>query len=617
MPGLLDLQKKIGDRERELSQQPAMPEVSAPKAAGGTTTESILGGVQKKISEIGSFAANPLKDAGFDLDDPKNQRIATETVMTTLGGLAVPEAVIPSLLAKIAARMGAAALGGAAGSLASEGADPSKEPIKTAAETGALMAAGEGALGALAPVGKKVLAPMKNLLEEGGQFAVETARAAGKMVLPAQVTKSRALDLAQNAAEVSLIGGGRVLATKREAEELFSKKIEGILDEFTKQGTKEETGAFLQEAIDRGAKFARKTGAGKFQAVDKIVGSELVFLRPLKEAAEKESAKIAKGLSSASAGTKGIIEDILSKRGFVSFADAHLLRSDLLAVGRQSTEIIPGKAKGAAQHFANILDGLMEDAAKILDPKAAAAWREANEFWRVDVKQFNKTVIKAMATREPEVVFDVAIRKGRPGTIRMVREIVGDEQKWRAVQGQFLEDVLLRSSDELGEMSGKKVLRNLKAFGDDSFTELFPDGAARDQLVNLARALDLSQKVGKETGLKLAVRIGQITIIGGILGGAVDPVKAGLIFLGPDAIAYALTNKTANRWLTTGLKARPGTALAASAVKNLLVSLNKENLLDLNQNPSQQMEDSSKAMYGLRQRQMEINDVLGGQELGR
>jgi len=230
------------------------------------------------------------------------------------------------------------------------------------------------------------------------------------------------------------------------------------------------------------------------------------------------------------------------------------LSSDLLAIGRQPDDLIPGRAQGAAKQLAGVLDTAMADAAEGLSPTALTAWREANKFYKAGKTAFNSTLIKRLGTAEPDMIYDALIKPGRPTMISKAHKIIGPEG-WNAVQGQFFTDLLRRSSNDIGEVGGAKMLAELAKFGDDTLNAIVgkPSTATAKQL---ARTLQLTQEEATTGNFKMLIQFMQAGAVSGLVlaPSSEGKMKYAAVFMAPPVLAKVLTNPTTASYLIRGLK---------------------------------------------------------------
>lgn len=476
--------------------------------------------------------------------------------------------------------------GEAAGSLAAETFDPSKDPLLEAGIKGATGIAGE-TVGTLATRGLQgLLAPGKGSLKEGAVEAIDRLTPEGGVLTPGKATESFTLDLIENAAGASLIGGGRVARTQQQAERILQSQIDDFVDTFWRGADAESAGVLVQKAVEDSVDAWGKAARALYKDVDRLTEQATVDISSLKQQAEALKMQMGAGLPSAAPGAMTTLNDILKKDDVISFADAATLRSDLLSIARGGTDLIPGKAKGFAKALGSGMDRAMTQGAKDLSPEALQAWRAANKFWKKGKGYFNSQVLKSIVRKDPEMAYRAAVQGGRPSTIRNLRSAVMSTPKtgrddWRQIQGQWLQDNIARATNEQGELNGVSFLKRLKSMGDDAFRELFPAGVDRATLRELGHSLRVAQSGTDTGGLRLVVQFAQAGALAGIFltageGSAISGAAA--TFLTPYALARIITNKKAARWLTTGLRAPRGSQVAIRAMSHLGAWMAQEKL---------------------------------------
>ncbi len=317
-----------------------------------------------------------------------------------------------------------------------------------------------------------------------------------------------------------------------------------------------------------------KTAASNlYSDVDRLSGGQFINVEALQFAAEDVATKAAKGLGARD--TARITKRILDLPPEIPFEDAQILRSDLLGVGRTGTELVKGKAQGAAKLLAGEMDKAIADSALGLTGDALAAFRQANSFWKRGKEKFNSTFIKSLVKRDPEMAYDVAVKNNRPTAIKKLRQIVGSKRDWEVVQRQFLDDWVAGSVDvKTGEASGVAMLRKLKQMG-ASLDELFPEEVTRGKIRSLAKTVQLAQSRPQFQNLSMGIRIAQAGIIFGAAAGAIPRGAAAIVF-GPEVIAFALKSKTGFKWLTKGFRAPPGSAASATAFTKFVTLMNRD-----------------------------------------
>lgn len=513
---------------------------------------------------------------------------ASRIILELIGMIAAPELAAAKFGAKgmgflknVALRGPAAAAGGAAGSLAAEFVDPSEDPLRKAAETAVIGGLGEA--GGMALVGGigKALAPFKNALTPGAGQAMKIVNEGGGTTPADRLVDSNLSSLITNIADAALLGGKDITRVGRKAVDIVQTRIEGFAKGLSGGASREEVGVIIQNAIADGTSAFRSQGAANYRRVDELSVGVAVDITALRKLAQDIRAKIHVGIPSE--GTVKVLDDLIKRNDNVmSFEDASVLRSDLLAIGRSSSDLIPGQAQGVAKRLSGFIDDAMKDGAKKFGDVPGsqgqllqAEWRAANAFWKQGKEVYNNKLIVAMARNDPDAVFEAAIRGQRPVTIRRIRNIITKEspEAWRTIQGRFIDDLILKAtggSDQV--VSGTGLLNQLRSFGDEALAEVFTDPGQVTDLKRLFTAMASVQS--KEPGLGLAVQLTQA----GLLAGIVFPGGPGLetavpVLLGPALLGKIIASKLGARWLTTGFKAPPGSEAYINAIRRLGVMI--------------------------------------------
>lgn len=587
-----------------------------PREEGPTTEDveaNLLPGTTAQEREF-------LFSMGEIIKDPKVQRALLEVGVSIPAVFLAPQIGIPKVALgtlqlgrtvmgaargiNLGSRATAAGAGMAAGSLIAETIDPSKRPFKEAGDAFFVGAASEVGATAILTVAKKVGAPLVKKLEKGAEKAIKTAQQLGATVLPGQATRSRIVDLLQNIAEASLLGGGRLAAVKEKSEEILQNAVENFAKKFVTTrlavGAKEDIGDLMRLVIGESSDAFRAFTRAIAHRVDATSGGIRVDIRPQKEFAEKLIEQAKAGIKSAS--MLRIAKQVLDKDDFISFEVADILRSDLLAVGRLTTDLLPGRASGAAQKLAGILDGQIDKAGKILQREdAIQAWRMRNQAVREGKTTFNSRFMRSLMSKNADEIFGAVIKPGRPTRIRAVREIIlgevraakpaklgevtvkaklpGDRELWRTIQGQYIDDLLLKNADDLGRISAESALKEMKRFGDPALKELFP-GGGHETLRRYLRALAIVQRKPTQEGTgRIFIQLTQAGAALNLLMGGPFTGMSATVLLGPPVLARMFTSPRIARLLTVGLKAPLGSKEAVRISAQLLGAMDKEGLL--------------------------------------
>lgn len=403
-----------------------------------------------------------------------------------------------------------AGIGAAAGSLVAEPLDPSEEPLKRAGITGGTGAAGE----ALGVVGNRVLfgGVFRGSITPEGKHAL----ALGLRGTPAQLTRSRALDIMENVAEASLLGGGKIGAARQESVDAAFALVKEFHATFPKAGelaTESYTRLLYRLIPDFGVDIT---------AVKKLAAEVAAQSGQISPGARQLTNIILDlGGSIDTTGLSPSAQKFLSAQGLntIPFEQAQRLRSHFLGVSRQITsELKPHEASSAARRLAGALDDAIEAGATAKSPEALIRWRTANEF----VKQ-----TKA---------------------------------------GSYIEEAFLRPATQSdGSLSGKLIAGRLaRANPEVLASHLSPQQIQQFKLV--AAALETFQsKAGKEGTGKIFIQLAQMGAVGYMASGT-HLGYAGAVLVIPKVLSMLSTNSVTARLLVDGLEnygTREGTAALA------------------------------------------------------
>ena len=455
------------------------------------------------------------------------------------------------------------ATGAGMGSLAAETFDPTENPALTAA-----LAAGASPVGDVLGAGLNRLATggfLRKQLKPGAEAMLERLPAKETLTL-GQATDNALVDTAENIAENSFGGARRVLMRKEATHEWAESNLRAHINALM-SGTKEELGEILQRAIAASFENFKHTSRGFYKAVDKFAPTTKVPVYRIKQTAQKLLNQVDQGVIPPGQ-AREVLEEIVALPDMITFERASIIRSQLLQVGRSGTDLIGNQAQAFAKTLTPSMTAAMTKAAKGVGPEALAAWKIAGKHWKGGVKQYNSQLIKSIAAREPEVVFQIAVKNGRPGTIRRVRTIVNDEKIWRQVQGQYLDDIFNASATgKEFKVSAIGLQRRLNRMGDDALKELFPgDGA--ETFKRAVQELALAQGGTTVNIGRMWIQMGQAGALGRMLFWELDAASSAIL-VAPPTLAYLFTRPGFVKWMTIARKAKPGSKELLNAIAKM------------------------------------------------
>lgn len=300
-------------------------------------------------------------------------------------------------------------------------------------------------------------------------------------------------------------------------------------------------------------------------------------------------------------GADNLLKQILDMPDRVSFEVMAKWRGDLLAVTRQSTDLIPGKATEYAARIAGAADQEMATTARAFGPDTYKAWRDANAMTKANAAVFEKPAVKRLLSADADTVFGTAATSGSPYAIREAREAINNPLLWQQVQDAWMRKTVGTYTDPLtGQMSGAGMLQYLKqSYKDGALKELLPAGHA-ERLLDFSTALTQLQRGGESA--RGVGRVLHFTPTGGLafpivgayeamrhkgtddtgLPGWVLPTAGGvtLFAITPRVLSRIMAKPELMRWTIEGMKVAPSTKRAHEVGGMLLGLLAKEGLLE-------------------------------------
>jgi hypothetical protein len=431
---------------------------------------------------------------------------------------------------------------------------------------------------------------------------------------PAEATQGFGIDVLENIAESSFLGGGRILRYKDNREAILDKIADGMVEEFGQRRSAEEIGELFVQAADKNKQVAQQPAKTLYNTVASLTapterrvpiqdvipmrnakgdplldasGNPLTTVKtrfetvldnpaPIETRALKEFvitnrriAKELKGIEGEQVGDS-LAEVVGTLPEELTFEAAQSLRSRLIAkVDQLKTERKGAPAIGLAKQLIKRIDEAMEAGLSRFDQNALEMWREANRIFRDGEKQFNNRVIRSLRRKalgdflaQPEAVLNTLMRPNASKRMRLIRAAVGEGQ-WSAFQGSMLEGLIQRATGTDGKINGaalERLLFNPKKGG--MGMEALNAGYTPEQITQFrkfAQTVRLTQEKQASSIGRVFIQLrqaGAIVELGGVgLGlaeGEVTPESAVLV-LGPGIMARLLTNPRTAKLFTEGL----------------------------------------------------------------
>jgi hypothetical protein len=444
------------------------------------------------------------------------------------------------------------------------GYDAAKEMVVSGITALAGEGVGYGLVKFLKPFANKILpetmAGMKKFLKFRGRLS------------PAQATEIKMLDMFENAAEYSILGSEPFRKFRVGQGEGIKEWASWLGNRFGKSVTPEQAGIAGNIALEKSHELFDRAAKVVFGKVDKLNKGTGVFTKSMKKRARQLTWEIQSTRlpSLKSPVVDKLLLDITSLPETISFKFAQGIRSDLLKVARQSSDIIPDQATGIAEHLSGVVDKAMEVSRP--SKEALKAWRDASAFWKHGKETFNSSFIKSLVKNNPSKMVKGLFVPGSVENIRLVRKLV-DKDTWKQMQQSWLQD-LLRPNPLTGIIEGKPILNKLANMGEPTLKEMFDPGHIKD-IEQFALMAYKTQRIKSEAPGKMLVQLMQgsaiIQVIGATVAWQLDhPGKAVAILLGPAVLARIFTNRAGIKYLTTGLTIPAGTRQAVALTTKIL-----------------------------------------------
>ena len=587
------------------------------------------------------------------LTSPEFARLVLEITGGVVGAAYAPQLSLPVLVGKLAGkvrpvlnaavtRMAGAGIGEGAAAGVSQTFNPTfdsdddfneiaSEILRDILIKGSIGATGEGAGLVVSKVINKVASKNKKLIK-GAEEAVETIEKQKEIILnapkgtysaeiieaaksgeltPALLQSGQIIDILENVAESSIIGGGKIRYAKEGANTVAQTGIDNFIKQYKLIAGDGELGVLFQKVLTNDISAFKAAAKAKYKKVDQALSSKKfannfqVDLSDLKKFAKEELTNI--GFKKQSAGVKKFLEDILAENNYITFSRANILRGDALEITRDFTTEVLGKKKSrAAAIFADKITEAMEDSP--VPESVKKLLLDANDHYREGAKVFNDTLFKKIINSDPDLVYKAIIAAGdRPTLVKRTFDILDKRIKDPAekallknkIRGEFLEDMLSRSqveNNQFGvEVDAGKLFKNYTQ-KKKTFETMFSK-EERSNFNKFLNALRFAQgRKSKAGGLPGGMMIqmkqsGAILELGGLLGVGTGFTGAGATFLlGPAVIAKAFTTPKIIKSLTLGFQYSDNPKLARRYVLQSLTYMAADGLIsqdDLNEVKSQ------------------------------
>ncbi len=465
--------------------------------------------------------------------------------------------------------------------------DVVRELAESANEGVMFEAFGQGLLGTLAPVARRLLKPLRARLTQYADDALrEFPPNEGQAFLPSEVSESRALNIAENVADGSIFGGGRIAEVQAARVARAESKVAGTLERIAPRvpearaasGAGQHALTSIDDAIASFRRIERPAWAKVRELADDI---------PLSQTPETTEfiARLTGQEAGALAPNAGVraaqrVADLVGDTAIAELPESvqMAVRQALAAQGGTAAQLSAGQFTKTVSNLGQLVRGLRRAAArdpskynsqlgiakKLLhtaradlestlaaaSPEALRAYERATLISRLgNQRLYNDAVLKVVGT-SPARIADTLLRRNNSEAINLITKAVG-RQNMQPLRRVALEKIM-RPDAVTREINWQHVSRQLQSVGDDTLNALFPRGQAAD-LRRLSTLMNnLNRKPVSGVG-RVGIMLTQWGAVAGVFSGTFT-VPSGAILLGPWAMARIMASPAGARYLTRGIQ---------------------------------------------------------------
>lgn len=502
--------------------------------------------------------------------------------------------------------------------------------VASAAETGMMgEMLGRAGIQVLTPIANRIAAPLAPKLSTYAREALAAFPPEKRALLPAEVSESRLLNIAENVAEGSIFGGTRIATARANRQVLAEGRVMDLLKSLGESTTPREAGV--------GAKSARQLALQQFRAQERVawkgfeqLAAETPLTTPHTDAVI-QGVNMTRGNILPNAGAtavrqvaqlaKGELETPIVGGSATAFAE---LPASVQAAVLRATQAESGSARLTIPEFHRAVSdigklvGSLESAAKTdpvrfnaqlglakrlytaaradletslaANPPALEQFQQATTLSRLGNERLMNDEVRrilgvgrqhpALPTARrlgvpPEQLVSTLVRPNNSRAIEFVADAIG-EPAMQPLRRLALEQIVEVDS-RTGQISWPRVNARLQSLGPDTLGALFPEGQAGD----LSRLTRLMLNIAHRPATGIG-KVGIMLTQWGPLAGAGSAIAAGQlpagmgILITPALLARVMASPTGLKWLTTGLEAPLGSAEAIRAAVHVTRFLQRE-----------------------------------------
>jgi hypothetical protein len=253
---------------------------------------------------------------------------------------------------------------------------------------------------------EEILTATKGKLPSGTSKVDDTTQG---LITPGIGSDNRYIDVLENVAEKSLFGGGKIIKSRKGAENLMTNEVGAFIDTFSDATTRVNAGQLAIDAVQNSLDAFRANAKVRYDALTTAAKGVTVDISSTKKIAEK-LLKEAKPTELLEKDGIKVLQTIKNLDNTVSFSVANNVRSKLLGVSRSSKDLIKGQGARYAQNVTESLTKNIDNANYLL--------KEFDKFGKETLEQiYTKEEIKSIRSlfNALEVAQRKTVGEGIPG----------------------------------------------------------------------------------------------------------------------------------------------------------------------------------------------------------
>ena len=408
---------------------------------------------------------------------------------------------------------------------------------------------------------EELLSASKDKLKNGTSSIDDAAEG---LITPGIGSENRYIDIAENLAEKSIFGGGKVIKARKGAENILTKDLENFIDDFSDATTRVNAGELALDAVQNSLDAFRANAKVKYDALTTAAKGVTVDISSTQKLAKKllDEAKPTELLERDGIKVLNTITNLDPK---VSFSVANNVRSKLLGVSRSSKDLIKGQGARYAQNVTESLTKNIDETAEAVPGDLKSIYNNAQNFYRQNVKKYNDKTLRSLTSKAPEEVYKTLIKPNRPSTVKNFMEVLKGtkdkeirEELISSIKGTILSDISGESNRLYRKLNASYLLKEFDKFGEGTLKQIFEPTEIKN-IRSLFNALEVAQRktVGENVPGGMFIQLSQAGAIFGLASGVMTAPSAAIL-LTPAIVGKMFTNPKIIGLMKKGFQLNPG-----------------------------------------------------------